>query len=151
MDPQNPGQVQWVNVVCQKQKDYVPFPPFRLALESVETDEGKTGPVLLLPANDVPVDGGGKRTAAMRRKVEIAGAVVAAVAADPGLSWRKLRDGIPGKNTEKAIVRDQLIEQEILEYDEASGGYYLGSQELDFSEWGTTPPLLGYEERNQDG
>lgn len=149
----NPGVVDSVLVVNRKQKDFVPFTPFRMTLISVPLPPAmdgreRSGP-LLVPAQDAyhgSIATDGKRLTRSGRRAQMQKAMVDAVANDPGLSWRKLRDLVSGKNTEKATVRDELLVEGILEYDEASGGYTLGGVELAPPITADDPPLLGESE-----
>lgn len=134
-DDVNEGQVEWTTVLCKKQKDYVPFPPFRLNLKSVPLEDSpsgyeRSGPVFVQPEDtyEGPIDGAGKRVHANLRREAMATDMYSLVLKRPGISWKAIRDTVTGKNTELAVVRDELIESGELEYDEATGGYTVGTE-----------------------
>lgn len=150
-DKDNPGRVLWTNVMCRKQKDYVPFPPFRLNLKSVELEPSpsgreRTGPVFELPLDtyEGSVDGGGRRRDPQARRNAMKEALVREVAERPGIPWRELRTLVKGKAAELAKVRDELVAENFLEYSEAEEGFYLGVREYEFSEGAEIPPTLGF-------
>lgn len=144
-DKDNPGRVLWSNVICRKQKDYIPFPPFRLNLESVELEPSagreRSAPVFVVPPDHVEgvMDSGGRRLTPSSRKHDMRESLYRAVYRNPGVTWRSLRDLVKGKSAELAIVRDELVEENILEYDEDENGYYIGDVPLDSAE---APDLL---------
>jgi hypothetical protein len=149
----NPGVVEYVTVVNQKQKDFVPFVPFRMHLESVELEptpggRERSGPVLVYSqdAYEGKQASDGRRLNASARRAQMRETMVEIITDEPGLSWRRLREEVPGKNTEKQVVRDELVETGILEYDESLGGYILGWQTLDVLPEAEIPPLLGESE-----
>lgn len=148
-DKEQPGRVLWSNVVCRKQKDYIPFPTFRMNLKSVELEPApsgreRSGPVFELPHDGYSgeTDAGGKRRDFAGRRQQIAQDMVKLVGDNPGIPWRTLRERVRGKNTELAMVRDQLVEEDFLEYDDAEAGYYLGENEFEFSQEAEIPPTL---------
>jgi hypothetical protein len=151
----NPGVVDYVTVVNQKQKDFVPFVPFRMDLISVPLEPSaggleRSGPLLVYSKDAYEGKAGadGRRLTAVTRRGRIREQIIDAVRADPGLSWRKLRDLITGKNVEKQAVRDEMLVAGLLEYDGPDGGYTLGPDELlDYDEYmAEMPPLLGESE-----
>lgn len=149
VDQDNPGRVQWTTVVCRKQKDYVPFPPFRLNLKSVPLDDSPTGyersgPVFVQPEDSYqgPQNVDGKRINSSQRRDAMRRDMSSLVGKKPGISWRRMRDTLQGKNAELAVVRDELVEMKVLEYDEAEGGYVLGEVNYDDHEMAEIPPEL---------
>jgi hypothetical protein len=144
-------------VVNQKQKDYIPFVPFRMQINSVELEptpagRERSGPVLADAEDSYEgsLTDDGKRLTRSTRRAAMREQMVEIVTDEPGLSWRRLRDAVPGKNTELMLVRDELIESGVLEYDEAVGGYLLGTVPLEMSPEAELPPLLG-EREDDDG
>lgn len=137
-DDDNPGQVNWVTVVCQKQKDYVPFPPFRLNLLSVELEEyvpgrPRSGPVLVRPALEEvrpPAKGATASGESAQEMLDF-------VRNNPGSNWTKVRNACSGSNEKKAQLRDLLIATGNLEYREAENGFYIREAEQ--------PPMIGEE------
>ena len=152
-DEYNPGSLEYVQVVNQKQKDYIPFVPFRMHLRSLELEptpggRERSGPVLI--PSDEAYEGmttrNGRRLEPSSRRAVMRETMVVVVANDPGILWRDIRKQVKGKNEELAVVRDELIEAKILEYDEDDGGYYLGQVELEAKVLAELPDLLGYGE-----
>lgn len=88
----------------------------------------------------------GRRLEPSSRRAVMRETMVVVVANDPGVLWRDIRKQVKGKNEELAVVRDELIEAKILEYDEDDGGYYLGQVELEAKVLAELPDLLGYGE-----
>lgn len=152
-DDTNPGELEYVQVVNQKQKDYIPFVPFRMHLRSLELEptpggRERSGPVLI-PSEEAYQgleNTRGDRLQPSSRRAAMRESMVAVVANTPGIPWRLIRLEVKGKNTELAVVRDEMIEVGILEYDEGVGGYYLGQVELEAQELAELPDLLGYGE-----
>lgn len=152
VDKDNPGRVLWTTVVCRKQKDYIPFPPFRLNLKSVELEPSssgreRSGPVFELPLDtyEGPVSSAGRRLEVSGRRKAIIEQILVAVSKEPYPSWRTIITQVKGRLEEKTAVRDMLIAEKILEYDEAEGGYFLGEVPFETSEVSEEiPPMLGY-------
>lgn len=148
MDKANPGQMKWVTVVCQKQKDYVPFVPFRMHLESVELesygDYDRSGPVL------IPADVYGLTSTDDRRynptvrQEQMKKDMTAYIANNPHASWRDIRESVKGKSTELAEVRNILETMGVIEDDGV--GWILGPVAIEHTEDAEVPPLLGYRE-----
>lgn len=156
MNESNPGIMDYVTVVNQKMKDFIPFPPFRMHLESIElepTPSGKerSGPVLV--TSEAAYQGfesqDGKRLTGSNRRAAMREAMVAAVANSPGITWSRLRTSVKGKNTELAVIREELVDAGILEYDEAQGGYHLGEVEMEAKAIAELPDLLGYDQEEE--
>lgn len=142
----NPGIVDSVKVVNQKQKDFVPFVPFRMAIDSIqlpETIEGyeRSGPVMVMAEDRFrEAESAAKELASSNLRQRMITDMMMRVGEYSGLTWEELRAMVPGKNTLLAEVRDWLIEHGYMEYNEAKGGYRLGKNEFPLPE---TPPLLG--------
>lgn len=146
MDAENPGVMKYCTVVCQKQKDYVPFIPFRMRLKSIELetygDRERTGPVLI-EYNEVVLP----HTAQVDVFGPKAHAIVRAVYAEPGIAWRKVRRLVSGKTTDLAEIRNRLEAMGVIEHD--GTGYIPGPVPYEFSEGAEIPPLLGHREEEE--
>jgi hypothetical protein len=103
-------------VRCKKQKDGMPFGRLRLKLESynVETDRGSS--VVLRPTAAV--------NEAESRDLETQSKILEYVQTHPGVGWNALSAAIKGRKAGLQVVRDQMIEDGLLEWGPDQKGLY---------------------------